>query len=174
MPLGHVSRNLFTISRDTNSNWETTLKCINSINLFEDTPNTTMNFIWVVSVFSRIIDLSLCFLTSEKSKDRYKSPSVKYLLQEIKQSALWKGGMQFAHQPYLYFKGLFLAAMMWKLQINRHQFPVLVWCEGDLSKSGSSLQYVPVSWTGECFAERHYEWQHTIVMWHDTKAQLSR
>lgn len=84
--------------------------------------------------------------------DSYKRLSLKYPLKEIKQSELAMPG---AHTPYLYFKALFLAMMIWKLQINTHQFPVLVWCEGDqLSKSVPSTQYVPVSWTGECFLQR--------------------
>lgn len=49
---------LFIISTDTNSDWETTAKGIsNSLNLSEDTPNITMNYIWIISVYGNILDL---------------------------------------------------------------------------------------------------------------------
>lgn len=57
---------------------------------------------------------------------------------DIKQRVSRWGGMQAAHHSYLlYFEGLLLAAMIWKCQTNRQQFPVLFWCEEDLSESAS-------------------------------------
>lgn len=112
--------------------------------------------IW--ELFSHSKHLFLFLRTSEK--------------RNVQKASLWSwtDGMQCAHQPYLFFKVLFLAAMIWQLQINTHQFPVLFWSP-KVCRPHSMFQ--PLE-PGGCFAWRHQEWQHTIMMWHDTKTQQSR
>lgn len=88
-----------------------------------------------ILVYSQIHYLFLCLIFRKVNISlicHYKCPLEK---------VMWH-----AHQQYLYFKGFFLSSVISKLQNKqRHSFPVLVWDEGDRSRSMSSLQYVPVS-----------------------------